>query len=112
MLEDPRDFTEIRVLYEAGSDEQVALRNRFDAMSLVHPRFKVHYTATQSAGESWDGFVGEVGPGMLARTMPPPSESTQMVVAGSDVLRARLCGADGALAGMKYSKESVKCMRH
>ena len=36
---------------------------------------------------------------------------TQVVVAGGEDLRGRMCGAEGVLAGMKYAGEAVKCLR-
>lgn len=111
LLDNPRDSTEIRVLYETPSEDGIALRNRLEALALIHPRFKVRYAATEAASEKFDGFAGPVDAGMVARTMPPPAAGTEVVVAGSEGLRNRLCGADGLLAGMKYEAGAVKCVR-
>lgn len=88
------------------------LRNYIDALSLIHPRFKVSVVVDE-ADEAWTGPTGAVTAALLAGVMPPASEgaTTAVLVAAGGESLERLVGAEGGVGGvlgsMKYSAEQV-----
>ena len=148
LLDDPRDNTEIRLLFANVSEDDILLRNKLDgvlccvvylgilipslahspvcclfplslfaALALIHPRFKVYYTVDQPKSDDWDGFQGHINEDMLAKTMPPPSEDSLIMVCGPPPMMKAISGPkgakgaqgdlDGALKSMKYSQDQV-----
>lgn len=116
LLADPRDTTEIRLLYANNTHDDILLKNMLDALALVHPRFKVYYTLAE-APEGWNGYSGYITKEMLAETMPPPSDDHLVMVCGPPPMMKALSGEKkspsdqgeltGALAGMKYKQDQV-----
>ena len=116
LLADPRDTTEIRLLYANNTHDDILLKNMLDALALVHPRFKVYYTLSESP-EGWNGYTGYVTKEMLAEIMPPPSDDHLIMVCGPPPMMKALSGEKkspsdqgeltGALAGMKYKQDQV-----
>lgn len=118
LLEDPRDNTEIRLLYANNSPDEIILKNQLDALALVHPRFKVYYTVSEvPEGAKWDGYTGFVTPEMLAETMPPPSDDHMVFVCGPPPMVNAISGSkakdksqgelSGHLAKMQYTAAQV-----
>ena len=43
MLSNPRDKTEIRLIYASRTEEDIILRTELDALATVYPNFKVRF---------------------------------------------------------------------
>jgi len=101
ILENPRDRTEVRLVYASKSPEDVILKAELDALALTHPNFKVLYTVSKvPAGSApWAGAVGHVTKEMLAGFLPPPQAAggTKVVV----------CGPPGFVKAMSGEKKSM-----
>lgn len=116
LLDDPRDNTEIRLLFANVSPADILLKSKLDALALIHPRFKVYYTV-DSASEGWSGFTGHVTPAMLAHVLPPPGDDNLILVCGPPGMVKVVSGekgpkgAQGELGGflkdMKYTPDQV-----
>jgi cytochrome-b5 reductase len=120
LLDDPRDNTELRLLYANKAPEDIIYKDRLDALALLHPRFKVYYTVDRVDGPdaaSWNGETGFVTKEMLAKALPPPSPDHIVLVCGPPPMLKHIAGdkgdkgAQGPLAGllkdMKYSDDQV-----
>jgi len=100
-VSDPRDNTKLSLLFANPSDHRVLLKGTLDRLVAESKgRFKTFYTVDKVLGpEPWQGFVGYIDAGMIARTMPKPAPRNILMVCGSDQLMNSLCGVP--LAVMK-----------
>jgi len=119
ILSNPRDRTEVRLVYSSRTEADIILREELDALAAAYPNFKVRYTLTGAAPAGWAGAKGRVGRDMLAASLPPPREGakTKVFVSGPPGFMKALCGekksaADqgeltGELQAMRYAPEQV-----
>ena len=118
MLSNPRDRTEIRLVYGARSEEDIILRDELDALAAAYPNFKVVYTLSKPSA-AWSGRTGHVNKELLAAVLPPPQEkaATKILVCGPPAFMAALSGDKkspsdqgelvGALRELKYEPSQV-----
>jgi cytochrome-b5 reductase len=120
ILNDPRDKTEVRLLYANETEGDIMLKKELDALAAKHPNFKVTYTVSKG-GEDWNGYTGYVNQQMVAETLPAPSDDTLIMVCGPPPMMKAICGPkgkpdqpggrqgllDGLLKGMKYDSSNV-----
>jgi cytochrome-b5 reductase len=102
ILENPRDRTEVRLVYASKTPEDVILKAELDALALTHPNFKVLYTVSKvpaGGAAAWNGAVGHVTKEMLAGFLPPPQAAggTKVVV----------CGPPGFVKAVSGEKKSM-----
>ena len=118
VLSNPRDKTEVRLVYASRTEEDIILRHELDALAAVYPNFKVVHVLSQP-GESWAGAKGHIDRATLAAALPPPQEGakTRVLVCGPPGFMKAFSGekksaADqgelsGLLKDMKYTQEQV-----
>ena len=118
ILANPRDRTEIRLVYGCRSEEDIILRDELDALAAAYPNFKVVYTLSKPS-DAWRGRVGHVGKELLASVLPPPQEkaATKVLISGPPAFMAALSGDKkspsdqgelvGALRELKYEASQV-----
>lgn len=123
ILSNPRDKTEIRLVYASRSEEDIILKEELDALAVLHPQFKVVYTvdAPKDAAK-WQGKTGYISKDMLASFLPPPQAEGEelhykVLVCGPPGMMKTVSGekkspADqgeltGLLKDMKYSQAQV-----
>jgi len=118
MLANPRDRTEIRLVYGCRTEEDIILRHELDALAAAYPNFKVLYTLSKPSA-AWQGAVGHITKATLASFLPPPQEQdkTKVLVSGPPAFMAALCGDKkspsdqgplvGALSELKYAPSQV-----
>ena len=118
MLSNPRDKTEIRLLYASRTEADIILRHELDALAAVYPNFKVQYVLSKPA-PGWQGAAGHINKAAIAAFLPPPQEGarTKILVSGPPAFMAALSGDKkspsdqgdlaGALKELKYAKEQV-----
>ena len=117
MLADPRDTTEIRLLYASHTPADIILRPELDALAATHPNFKVTYVVSGAGGGEWDGPVGRIDKGMIAAVLPPPGGGNRVLVCGPPSFMKALCGekknyreqgpVEGALRELHYTEADV-----
>jgi cytochrome-b5 reductase len=99
VLGNPRDRTEVRLVYASKTPADVILKAELDALALTHPNFKVLYTVSKvPAGAAWAGAVGHVTKEMLASFLPPPGAA-----GGAKVV---VCGPPGFMKAVSGEKKS------
>jgi len=53
ILSNPRDRTEIRLIYANRTPGDIMLKAELDALAAAHPQFRVLYTVDDSTGAAW-----------------------------------------------------------
>ena len=100
VLANPRDRTEVRLVYASKTPADVILKDELDALALAHPNFKVLYTVSKvPAAAPWQGAVGHVTKEMLASFLPPPQAA-----GGAKVV---VCGPPGFMKAVSGEKKSA-----
>lgn len=106
MLTNPRDRTEIRLVYASRSPSDIILKTELDALAAVYPNFKVTYIVDEvPAGQSWSGKVGRMDSALLVSVLPPPP------AAGADAAatvrnKVLVCGPPGMMKAVSGEKKS------
>ena len=90
MLADPRDHTEIRLLYASRSPEDIILKAQLDALAVTHPNFKVAYVVDGAAAGWTEGVVGRVDAAAVTAFLPPPQ-------AEAGKFKIMVCGPPGMM---------------
>jgi len=95
ILADPRDVTQVRLLYASRTPADIILRDELDALAAVHPNFKVLYTVDDAAAEpGWGGATGYVSADLVAGFLPPP----QAAAGRNKIL---VCGPPGFMKAVR-----------
>lgn len=120
ILADPADRTRVRLVFGVNGEEDVLLREEFDAFEEKYgrERFSVVY-AVASGGKSVDGArvrKGFVTEALLreAAAAPAAEKGTKVMVCGPPAMEEALLGKkgwggreQGILARLGYSKEQI-----
>lgn len=127
ILSNPRDATEVRLIYASRTPGDIILKEELDALEAVHPQFKVLYVVDNVAGEaagSWKGAVGHINEDMITGFLPPPRAAradggfdSKVLVCGPPGMMKHVSGEKkaptdqgdlaGLLAKLHYPKEQV-----
>ncbi|KXJ89361.1 hypothetical protein Micbo1qcDRAFT_137206 [Microdochium bolleyi] len=102
VCEDPRDTTQISLIYANRSAGDILLREELDTYARRHPRnLKVYYVvnsapaAAENGGKEWEGGVGFVTGAMMKERLAPA------VGEGESRSRVMLCGPPGMVNAAK-----------
>jgi cytochrome-b5 reductase len=120
ILDNPRDRTEVRLVYASRTPDDIILKTELDALALVYPNFKVLYTVDKASPEhNWNGQVGQISKEMLTSFLPPPNADggAKVLVCGPPGMVKFLAGEKtknyeqgeltGLLKELKYEKDAV-----
>jgi cytochrome-b5 reductase len=91
IVSNPKDNTQVSLIYETESPEDILLKKELDTLSQAHPNFKVFYTVN-IGGAEWQGGLGHVTADMIYKALPHPSSHTLILVSGPPKLMDRVCG--------------------
>ncbi|GAA5864114.1 hypothetical protein JCM1840_000706 [Sporobolomyces johnsonii] len=90
-LKNPRDKTQLSLIYANVSHEDILLKAELDRLASEHPeQFKVYYVLNQPP-EGWTGGVGFVNSEMIGKHLPAHADDSKML----------LCGPPPMMAAMK-----------
>jgi cytochrome-b5 reductase len=95
VLADPRDRSQMTLVYASRTPADIILKKELDALAAVHrDRLRVVYTVDAvPAGQQWAGRVGYMDAALLKATLPAPTASNSTVmVCGPPPLMALLSG--------------------
>lgn len=119
ILSNPRDNTEVRLVFANKTPQDVLLKDRLDALAWKHANFKVLYTVDKG-DDDWDGESGYVSTSMIRSVLPPPVEDSLILVCGPPGMVKHVAGEGpgpsnkfqqgelkGLLAHMGYTKSMV-----
>ena len=102
ILANPRDRTEVRLVYASKTPADIILKAELDALAVVHPNFKVLYTVSSAPPEAeWTpakGALGHVSKDMLTSFLPPPAADARH--------RVFVCGPPGFMRALSGEKTS------
>lgn len=118
ILANPADNTQVTLVYANVSESDIILKDKIDALAAKHPNFKVYYLIDKVGSSSkWTQGVGYVTASLLAKTMPPPSDDSLVMVCGPPGMMAAVSGdkapdkSQGPLTGLLkqlgYSEQQV-----
>lgn len=123
ILANPRDRTEVRLVYASRSPADIILKTQLDALQVQYPNFKVLYTVDAGAGATnWSGATGHISKDMLTSFLPPPQPGAaapkyKVLVCGPPGMMQATCGEkksptdqgelSGLLKDLHYSPEQV-----
>lgn len=126
VLANPRDHTQITLLYASRTPEDIILKAELDALAVVHPNFKVIYTVsaspyeegTISTRQAWKGPTGHITKEMITAHFPSPAqERVKIMICGPPPMYRAYSGEKkspsdqgeltGVLAELGYNKEQV-----
>lgn len=116
ILSDPRDKTEVRLVFANETESDILLKTELDALATLYPNFKVYYTLSKPPAQ-WSGFTGFVSKSIIASVLPPPSDDNLIMVCGPPGMMSAISGpktkdnqqgeVDGVLKDMGFSSEQV-----
>ncbi|OVA13754.1 Oxidoreductase FAD/NAD(P)-binding [Macleaya cordata] len=82
ILENPKDKTDVHLIYANVTFEDILLKEELDGLSSKYPdRFKVYYVLNQPP-EEWNGGVGFVSKEMIQTHCPAPASDIQILRCG------------------------------
>lgn len=117
ILKNPKDKTEISLLFANVSEDDILLKNELDLLARKHDNFKVYYTIDRKTTNSWSGETGFVNADMIKKYLPPPSDDNMIFVCGPDPMLKSISGekgpnftqgeVGGVLKSLNYTKDQV-----
>lgn len=107
VLADPKDTTQLSLIYANQSEDDILTRTQLEALAQAKPQqFKLFYTVDRPT-EGWTHGVGFITPEMIQAHLPPPAETTQILMCGPPPMIKFACQAN--LDKLGYTKESQTC---
>ncbi|ORY06731.1 ferredoxin reductase-like protein [Basidiobolus meristosporus CBS 931.73] len=81
ILKNPKDKTQINLIFANVNQEDILLKDELDALSKKHDNFNLHYVLN-TPPEGWTGGVGFVTQEMIKEWCPAPSSDTKVLLCG------------------------------
>mmetsp|Transcript_131365 Transcript_131365/g.319214 ORF Transcript_131365/g.319214 Transcript_131365/m.319214 type:complete len:328 (-) Transcript_131365:39-1022(-) len=117
ILKNPRDNTEVRLLFSNKSEADILLREELEVLQFLYSNFKVVHTITKDVPEGWTGLTGVVSERQVRDVLPPPTEDTLICVCGPPGFMKHVSGErakdrsqgelSGVLKSMGYTEDMV-----
>ncbi|XP_065854032.1 NADH--cytochrome b5 reductase 1 [Euphorbia lathyris] len=102
ILENPKDRTNVYLIYANVMYEDILLKEELDALSTNYPdRFKVYYVLNQPP-EVWNGGVGFVSKEMIEKHCPAPAADVKILRCGPPPMNKAMAAH---LDGLGYEPE-------
>ncbi|MFS7943511.1 putative cytochrome-b5 reductase [Helianthus anomalus] len=102
ILEDPKDMTQVHLIYANVTYEDILLKEEIDGLATNYPdRFHVYYVLNQPP-EEWAGGVGFVSKEMIQTHCPAPAADIKVLRCGPPPMNKAMAGHLDALG---YSAE-------
>lgn len=79
ILKDPKDKTELWLIFANQTEEDILLRKELEA--IPKERFHLYFTLDRPP-EAWTGGIGFINPDMCRQNLPPPDRDTMLFVCG------------------------------
>ncbi|KAF4544365.1 Cytochrome b5 [Lasiodiplodia theobromae] len=108
ICEDPKDLTEVSLVYANRGEEDILLREELDRFARLYPRnFRVHYMLDHPPAEGgWTGGVGYVTKEVMKERLPAVAEDTKIVLCGPPGM---VKAAKGSLKEMGFQVPGTVC---
>lgn len=92
-LADPKNTTEISLLYANKTKEDVLLGNELSELRNLYPNFSPYFMVSE-APQSWMGGVGHISKQVISALMPPPQRALDSIilVCGPPSFMKNICG--------------------
>ena len=79
ILMNPKDKTELSLIFANIGEEDILLKDRLDALAKKHSNFKVFYVV-EKPSKTWNQGVGYVTEEHVKKYMPAPSNDSLVLV--------------------------------
>ncbi|XP_076912326.1 NADH--cytochrome b5 reductase 1-like [Bidens hawaiensis] len=97
ILENPKDTTEVHLIYANVAYEDILLKEEIDGLAVDYPdRFHVYYVLNQPP-EEWTGGVGFVSKEMIQTHCPAPASDIKVLRCGPPPMNKAMAGHLDAL---------------
>lgn len=107
ICEDPKDLTEVSLVYANRGEEDILLREELDRFARLYPRnFRVHYMLDHPPAEGWTGGVGYVTKEVMEERLPGVAADTKILLCGPPGM---VKAAKGSLKGMGFQVPGTVC---
>jgi cytochrome-b5 reductase len=116
VLKNPKDKTELSLIFANIGEEDILLKDRLDSMAKKYSNFKVFYVV-EKPGKNWTQGVGYVTEEQIKKYMPAPSDDSLVLVCGPGGMMNFISGnkapdySQGELSGllkkMNYTSSQV-----
>ncbi|KAL4308129.1 hypothetical protein GQ457_01G027850 [Hibiscus cannabinus] len=83
ILKDPKDETEMYVVYANRTEDDILLKDKLDGWAKKHNRLKVWYVVQESIREGWQYSLGFISENILRYHIPEGSKDTLALACGS-----------------------------
>ena len=107
VLLDPRDNTEISLLYANQTEADIIVRDMLDGWARDHAQFNVWYTLDRPA-DDWQYSRGFITAEMIAAHLPAPADDTLVLMCGPPPMLKFACKPNLAKLGYDM-KRGVAC---
>lgn len=91
IVENRDDQTKITLVFANKTEEDILLREQFEALALINPNFRSVFVVSEPSG-SWTGAKGHVTEEFLKQQLPAPDSNTMVFVCGPPGFMTTVCG--------------------
>ncbi|KAF4397041.1 hypothetical protein G4B88_008887 [Cannabis sativa] len=104
ILENPKDKTEVHLIYANVTYEDILLKEELDGLATNYPeQFKVYYVLNQPP-EVWDGGIGFVTKEMIQNHCPAPAVDVKILRCGPPPMNKAM---EAHLNDLNYEREML-----
>jgi len=117
ILKNPKDKTEVHLLFGNLSEPDVILKSELDKLALRHQNFHVHYVIDKATTKTWKHDVGYITDDLINKYLPGPSDDNLIMVCGPPGLMKVISGEktkdnkqgelSGSLKKLGYNESQV-----
>ena len=105
VLKDPKDKTKLSLLFANQTESDILVRDHLEALKKRHPdRFDLWYTIDRPPA-NWNYSSGFVTADMIASHLPPPSDTTLVLMCGPPPMVQFACKANLDKLGYNKSRQ-------
>jgi len=103
ILKNPKDTTEIRLIFANVNADDILLREELDALATIHKNFQIRYVLNNPP-EGWTGGVGFISKDMIERFCHPSHNDTMMLMCGPPLMMKAM---QTNLESLNYKEEHI-----
>ncbi|KAI3332039.1 ferredoxin reductase-like protein [Xylariaceae sp. AK1471] len=104
ICEDPRDTTEVSLIYANRTEEDILLRAELEAFARKYPRNLKLFYLLDKPSPDWQGGVGYVTKELMAERFPTANSDSKVLLCGPPGM---VSAAKKALVGLGFQKPSA-----
>jgi len=103
ILKNPKDTTEIRLIFANVNEDDILLRAELDALTVAHKNFQIKYVLNNPP-QGWTGGVGFINKEMIEKFCHPSHDDTMMLMCGPPLMMKAM---QTNLESLNYKEEHI-----